>query len=251
MTERSQILSDHKRIKKKLVPPILQIGKFHEVKWVDYILPELLWLGLLNEFHGLKLGAELGLSLANAANKLNNQPKKECFAVISSYTIFSQEQKSEIIKKLKSSNELELLQKALTPFDIFYHECPLNFLFKDTLPSQNNREVILNQFKLALSKMFDRWDKPGTFMQANAVYIAFVTDKLKVAKGISLANFPAVEEFPKTEESKRIASSARGVVNMFFAPQSYDTSSPWPKYFWKKGLELEPCKFSMLDKDNE
>ena len=76
MTERSQILSDHKRIKKKLVPPILQIGKFHEVKWVDYILPELLWLGLLNEFHGLKLGAELGLSLANAANKLNNQPKK-------------------------------------------------------------------------------------------------------------------------------------------------------------------------------
>ena len=143
------------------------------------------------------------------------------------------------------------MQKALTPFDIFYHECPLNFLFKDTLPSQNNREVILNQFKLALSKMFDRWDKPGTFMQANAVYIAFVTDKLKVAKGISLANFPAVEEFPKTEESKRIASSARGVVNMFFAPQSYDTSSPWPKYFWKKGLKLEPCKFSMLDKDNE
>jgi hypothetical protein len=74
-------------------------------------------------------------------------------------------------------------------------------------------------------------------MQANGVYIAFVTGKLQVARGLSLANFPAIEKYPETEESRRVASGVRMVVNMFIG-MARQSPNDWQKYFWNRGLEL-------------
>ena len=41
------MLESHKRIGKRLVPPLSEIGPWKEVSWVDEVLPELLWIGLL------------------------------------------------------------------------------------------------------------------------------------------------------------------------------------------------------------
>lgn len=46
-TPKGQVLLDHKKVGKRFVPPLLQLGPLGEIKWIDCILPELLWLGLL------------------------------------------------------------------------------------------------------------------------------------------------------------------------------------------------------------
>jgi hypothetical protein len=60
----SRILSDHRKVGKKFIPPMLDIGVFKDANWKEFILPELLWIALLNEKHGLRDGAELCLDVA-------------------------------------------------------------------------------------------------------------------------------------------------------------------------------------------
>jgi hypothetical protein len=55
-----RVLDDHKQVGKKFLPPfIAHLGSLNEVSWVDDLLPELLWLGMLNDRHGLRAGVSL------------------------------------------------------------------------------------------------------------------------------------------------------------------------------------------------
>lgn len=235
------VLSDHKRIGKRFVPPLLQLGPFADVKWVDLILPELLWLGILNHAYGKARGAELSLKLAQAAVKVFVAEPIPWFGSGSAYTSLDNAQKTEILRILRETNHLEPLKKALIPFPLFYPQCPLNFLFEGSIVTPREPARLLEEFKEFISTLFDRTTEPATFMQANAVYIAFITDKLVVSREVSLANFPAIEKYPHTEESKRVASGVRGVLTMMFGTVFDEKPGSWAGYFWNRGLELEPC----------
>ena len=240
---KNSVLSDHKRIRKKFIPPFLQSGDFEEVSWIDYVLPELLWLGIINESNDLKVGADLALSLASEADKVNKTPKKIWFAPASSYSIFTINQKKKIIKGLRLSGKIDRLKRAFLPLGKFYPECPLNFIFEDQLPNVKNTQEMLEKFKRVLSKFFDKRGTPATFIQANAIYVAFCTDMLVVDRKTVLANFPAIDKFPFTEESQRIASAIRASINVFFGAYQHVGKFSWPKYFWNRGLELQPCDY--------
>ena len=49
---RQKVLSDHKKIGSKLVPLWPLLFPSEDVRWSGNIIPELLWLGLLNEQYG-------------------------------------------------------------------------------------------------------------------------------------------------------------------------------------------------------
>lgn len=156
-----RVLSDHQKVGKRFIPPFLQkVSNLQEVMWLDNILPELLWLGLLNEFYDYQTGVTLALSLAKAAVTVNDQRNKIWFASTSLYSILKKNQKNKIITLLHSSNELELLQKALFPLGAFYPKCPLNFLFGDRLPRTKKPNDNLEKLKFLLSGMFDRTGIP-------------------------------------------------------------------------------------------
>lgn len=240
---KNNILSDHKQVGKRFVPPLMQIGPLHEVKWIDYILPELLWLALLNSSYNLKKGASLALNISRAASKAYGKPGV-WFAPISSYASLTIQQQKEV-SKILTPNDLNMLKGAISPLAEFYPECPLKFLYEEP-PITNKRETQLTHFKKLLSRLFDRHDKEATFMQANAIYIAFDSDILRVQKGLALANFPAVADFPRTEESIRVASAVQASINGFMGNEHFNKKSFWPNYFWKRGFELEPCSFESI-----
>ena len=54
-----KILEDHKKEGKKLKPPLLTIGIFVDLSWVDYIIPDVIWITLLKERFGEKVGTEI------------------------------------------------------------------------------------------------------------------------------------------------------------------------------------------------
>ncbi len=240
---KQHILSDHQKVGKRYIPPLLQLGPFSEVKWVDCVLPELLWLGLLNEAYGVAKGAALALRLARAAVKAAGNTR--WFGSTSAYASLDNAQKTEVLKTLAASDQ-QSLQRAFLPFLVFYPECPLTFLFEGSGQWESESEKLLAEFKAFLATLFDKVEKRATFMQANAVYIAFVTGKLKVAKGLSLANFPAIKKYPDTSESRRVASGVRAVVNTFIG-MAEKSPTDWPKYFWNRGLELEPCELDPIN----
>jgi len=243
--QKKQVLSDHKKIGKRFIPPFMQMGDFHDIAWKWITLPELLWLGLLNHSCSLKEGADVALSLAKAAVQTSQSRPKKWRAPMSSYSLLTEAQQKEILGILRSAGSLNSLRNPLTPLVAFYPKCPIAFLFEDNPPSVGDSTMTLEDFKNFLTQMYEKYNQLATLTQANAVYIAFATDMLKVVKDSSLADFPAIANFPNTEQSKRVAAgvyaSIPALIGAFLDQNFQGKPSDWSAYFWNRGLEIEPC----------
>ncbi len=236
-----EVLADHKKVGKKFIPPFLaKLGPLGEVRWVNDLVPELVWLALLSDRHGRERGVDLARRLALAAVDARGSKPRSWFALASTYAELSASEQEAAVAKLEKDDAAQEIRTALSPLLMFYSECPLRFLFADPPECEDDS---LDKFKDVLATIFDRWDTPGTFEQATAVYIAFCSGMLKVFKGPALANLSAIEEFPNTEESQHVASAARSTVSILYENIKTDQSPVWISYFWRRGLELDDCTF--------
>jgi hypothetical protein len=245
--KKRKVLLDHKQIGKRFIPPMLQLpAPLSEIKWANFILPELIWLGLLNECFGFLKGAELGLILALTAMQATND--NTYFGSISTYGRLNDRQKKEIINDLESMNHLKLFKEAFRPLGIFYPQCPLNFIFDDNIKSQYDKKEELSKFKLLTLKLFDRREKAAMQMQGSAIYIALGSDLVKICvRESELPNIPEVLiDYPESESSRRAGSEARATINILLGEISGNDSSDWPKYFWNNGLKIESCAMKDL-----
>ncbi len=95
------VLSDHKRVGKRFIPPfVAELGALNEVSWRTDIIPELLWLALLNDKHGLRDGAELGRQVAVAAKGAYNSEPLVWFAATSAYSLLDGTQQAAVLATL-------------------------------------------------------------------------------------------------------------------------------------------------------
>ena len=242
-----KVLLDHKQIGKRFVPPLLQLGSVSEARWAEYTLPELVWLGILNHKYGVKKGAELGLGLARyavIASVGQSGQSTLWFALTTAYATLDPPQKGSLLRLLPP-DQLQLLKDGLIIFPTLYPDCPLNFLYEGLAPAPEGADEMLGEFKRVLATFFNRQNEPATFMQANAVYIAFLTDKLKVAPVLALANFPEIEKYPDTDESRTIASGVRAVTDISIGTM-LKGQSDWSAYFWNRGLEIQQCELEKI-----
>lgn len=239
-TRRREVLEDHKRIGKRFIPPFLyQIGRLSEVSWVDEIMPELIWIGLLIDRYGYRQGVELGLQLSKSAISAYKSEKCEFFAWLSSFERLSEEQREILVRNLEGLDILSDISDGLRPLLSLYPDCPLCFLADHPMrPADNDLDLMKN----IVEKLYARRDVFATRVQATAIYFAFVAGCLEVAEGTSLADFPEVEKYPDTEESKRVAASVRASLNFLYGVARDRHSTEWPLIFWNRGLALEGCR---------
>ncbi len=152
-----------------------------------------------NNRYGLKQGASLCLSLAKATAEITVHSVRRWYALTSAYSLLTDQEKNKVIAALRNTNELDTLKVGLVPLVALYPECPLSFLFEGQTPVIANMEETTEEFKAFLNTMFYKRGTPAIMGQANAIYIAFVTDILKFVEGVSFGNFPAIAEYPDTE----------------------------------------------------
>jgi len=233
--------SGYKRDRSIYTPPILQLGEFNGVNWLEEILPEIIWIGLLQDKFGLGLGSQLALQISETTNKLCSLScTKQWLAPLSSYSVLTENQKSEIKKELTNLGHIDNIEKAFGLITFLYPKFPLSFLVTEIYNVKQDLSV--SEFKIYLSKLYDRTNFTTTFMQATAVDMAFQSDLLTVSSETSLAKFDEISNFPNTEISKQVASSIRQTINLFFGNNNpFSSNGEWQKYFWNRGLELEKC----------
>jgi len=233
------MLESHKRIGKRLVPPLAEIGTLNEVSWADRLLPELLWIGLLNAEYGVATGAHVCTEVVHAAKpELKELGRNVMLCSTSAFGLFGRDQLARIQERLESAGVLSDLQGAISPLCGAYPKCPLSGLVRRT----EDVEPATARIREVLPSLFNRREEAATFVQIHAVYMMFVQGCLTVSRTTSLGNFPAVQAYPRTEESRRIASACRGVVNVLLSDPLDEGGMSWPGYFWNRGLELEKCR---------
>lgn len=244
MVKRHQVLADHRRRGKTLIPPFTHmLGPLQEVSWVNTIIPEVSWIGLIQYQHGHRRGVELITSFARTARSVRSGGVRQIFAAASSYCELSGPEWAQLREAMAVKGDLFQIQESLEPLIALYPECPLGPVFATPLAMTSKNA--LPRMTTVVSSLFHRVDRDPMMAQATVIWLAFDAGVLKVQEGLSLAQFPEIEHYPDTEMSRKVGGAIRASLNWLFGQaQLYPNASPWPRYFWNRGLTLTPCELS-------
>ena len=234
------MLRGYKQEGKRFIPPVLQRMSFTETSWMDDRVPELVWIALLIHIFGLKDGTAVATGIASAAARCAPTANK-AFGAASDYMELSDNQKQCVCLALSAENALEKAVSGLAALIDHYPDFPLAFLANPSAAAEDSSGSTLADLKEAIENIIDRESYAGTLTQAVVVCIYFTNDKLKVAPGMALANFPIIEEYPATAESQRVGASVRAAVSAMFTQNS---PSSWGRSFWNRGRLLDSCEIT-------
>lgn len=238
MDKSKKILADHKRKGKKFIPPLMQLpGGMHFVKWLDHTLPEILWIGLLQEKVGIKRSIEICCVIANAAKDIrSDQDQSLSFAFTSNYKRLTDDQGHKLREILKEKAVLQELLFSLDELIKFYPDCPLKILLEKNYYSATGK---LEEFKQMLDKYFYRAVHLTNVMEGTALCMSILAGHVLYVHNATMPDLDSlIKELPGTPQYERTASSVRASTLSLIQ----DIDSQWCKYFWKRGLEIDRCQ---------
>jgi hypothetical protein len=235
----NKILSDHTQKGKVFTPPLLKLGNFIEISWIDLQVPELIWILFLIERYGPTNGASLALDIAKISDRYIS-PKIDANPIsammLSSYAVLTPAEQTEIRSCLDDFKILLPVQLALENFFILFPDCLLTFL-SQSIP--NPMEGMLIPYKETLSKILDRVSYESTIVLASVCNFMLTMDRLKVAQNSNLPDLAEILQYPNTESSVRLATFLRSAIKTCFG-HVYNPQNDWIRYFWNRNLAFEP-----------
>lgn len=222
-----------------------QLPNLQEVSYVHQLLPEIVWIGLINDSLGYRRGTELVAQLAKTVKQLHGSKISYNFALARSYTILTPEEQAKIVEELERLGILRQLRDSLAPLIILYAGFPLAFLGKnDDTP---DRTLLIDRIKETVAKHMDKYKTPGIAIQATTIYVRGITGGLFMAKGMRMPNLDAIIADPESDDAKHAAGFVRASVMMEVMPPAVDGESEWARSFWNQGLKIDKCDFSEQD----
>ncbi len=130
MTEKKNVLADHRREGKRFYP---KPYGYSEIHYVEQILPEIIWIGYFIEKLGLKKGVEISISLIEICFHLKNWEMSYDFSLLSLFRQLTPPDWDQVKRQLKGKELYLDCLDALTPFVRCYPaNNPLLNLFDET-----------------------------------------------------------------------------------------------------------------------
>ena len=242
---RRRVLRGYRQEGKRFTPPLLQHMSPHgRAAGLTTDCPSWSGIALLIKAFGLKDGTAVAANVARAAAKCD-QTSERAFAATSDYGELTDENKRCLRSALNADGMLDKVRRGLAALIRHYTEFPLAFLAERDEASQDDSGSTLDDLKATIDHISDRESPAAIFAQAGVVYIFFINDRLKVSPSSSLANFPAVEDYPLTDESRIVAASVRSVVTGLLTRTSLPTGGILSG---TRGAALAPARCSDGDR---
>jgi len=244
--KKKKILEDHKQVKKKLIPPLLQHSiPLHKFNYTEEILPEIIWIGLIHQNIGYKKGNELIRKFLKAASDSTNSKNYINFSIASNLNKLTKDEKQNFIKKLLNDDTFLTISEILSPLIYFYKDSPFSFLNKEVDLTKNEENELLTTLKNCIKNRFDRSQKDSVTAQ----FIIFETNiqngKMRFPKDMKMPNFNSIFDEQDSEEAKSAAAFVRNSVKSDFMMMkeldNFDYS--WSKSFWNQSYKLDTCIF--------
>lgn len=230
----------YKKSGKVYTPPILQLGQLNAVHWVNELLPELFWIGLLQQKYGFGNGSNISSKVVGIALQLSDD-KNIWFGPISIFSKFSDVEKELLKKEFSRNHILTELQSTFSHINYYYPNFPLSFLFNDNESTFDKGK--LDSFKIFINSIYDRTSIPANLIQGVALDLIFKSNiNMTFDSNSSLVEFPKFEEYPTTEISIKVASGIRNCINMIYSNyHKPNYTQEWQNYFWNRGLQIDEC----------
>ena len=242
MANKKTILEGYKKIGSKFIPPMMQLPNWSEISYINLMLPEIIWMGLINDEFGCLDGISLSTNLANRAFELKKSHKHINFALVSNFSLLSNEKKIELIKGLEESSEIGRYRRALLPLIVLYEDFPLSFIGTDE--EEYEREQLIEKMKACIDRHADKYETPAMIVQANVIYIRGTNGGLRVASHLEAPDLNVLIKDPKSEAARRAGGFVRNGAMQEFMPMGEDRYGDWSKTFWNQGYKIDKCDFS-------
>lgn len=236
--KKQAILRDHKKIGKKFVPPVLQLG-ITEVSYINLIFPEILWMGMLTRMMGYYEGIQAIEIIAKRAKEYAGEGPFMNFAIASSYSMLGGDEKVRLVDFLDEKELLQTFQNALAPLICLYEGFPMSFIGP---PSElEAKESLITNMKSCISELIDRNQQPGVVMQANLMYILAITGGLIINESIKMPDFDKLVTDFGSDAARKAASAVRAfaIANPTFSDRK--SGADWARSFWDQGYKIDKC----------
>jgi len=232
---KKKALDDHKKSGKKFITPFNDGFNLKAVNYESETIPQVIWLAIVLEDLGDRIGIEFLNEMAKLVNTDNSDKiEMHTMLMLSNYELLSMKDKDKTIEKWMKNGILSQLQTSLSQFLNLYPMSPISFI--STAESTHD----LERFKSILDKLLDRVSRLSTMTQAVIIYNQFTCGRLTVDPSTSLAKFPEVKDYPKTEISKQIASNIRASIKTYHHIGLLNLNSNWSDTFWNQSYKIEP-----------
>ena len=234
-----EILKDHKRIGKRFVPPLMQLG-IEEVSYINKLLPEIIWMGLVFDCINYREGISFCEKIAKLAHEIYASEKYANFALCSSFSHLENRQKEELVNKLNNKKLLEPIQLYLAPLIVLYDNFPMSFL--GVTQNKIEKEILVKRIKEGIRRYMNKYEKSGLLLQTTAVYIRGITGGLLLSKHIEPPDLNSIIDNPESEPAKRTGAFVRSNVLMEIMSPESESLTKWADSFWDQGLQVDTCE---------
>ena len=239
-TKKQKVLKDHKKVGSRFIPPMAQLG-MTDISYVNQIFPEILWMGLINQREGYKVGINVVEFMAKRSSEIKTSEKHINFSLASSYRKLGEKQKMQLVSDLKKEKIHRIIQQALAPLTCLYDGFPMAFIGP---PSEHiSKDDLIKILKTCISKCINKYEQPGMVMQASVMYIRGITGGLFFTKGMKAPDLDKIVSDFDSKEGQRAASSVRAFVLSEHMPLGEKRSDSWAKSFWNQSYKLDRCHF--------
>jgi hypothetical protein len=236
---RKKNLKGYTRKGKRFIPPMKQLRGVREQSYVNDLLPELIWLGLIHDRKGYSFGARVLETVVEVTKKWPDTERPVNFAMQSAYAQLTLDQKSEIMNVWSHPLLLTEIQIALAPLVLLYDGFSMSFVGPP--PIVISKEALLDRIKQTVGNHLDKFATPGIVLNGSMMLTRLMAGTIHFASHIEIPDFNAVIEKPDSDEAKRAASFMR--ANALAELGMLELSTDWPRYFWNRGGELSSCEY--------
>jgi hypothetical protein len=232
-----KVLSDHRKVGKKLIPPLLDLIGESDYSYRQNGIPQIIWISIIIHKLGLKDSIRLISEYIKVLNKLNI--KNGIPYYLSWYSNLSDSDAQKITKALHSSDIYDKMNIHLSSLLNVHPSCPLNKIFMNK-PMQ---ELDLPVVKRILGSLLDKTSFESTMTLTALTYILSSCGILRIADSeISLPDPNSIFDYPNTEDSRHLGSFVRSASTGLLSEIHIKEKEPWVSDFWKRGMLLEPCQ---------
>jgi Family of unknown function (DUF5677) len=247
--EDKRVLADHVRKKKKLQPPIrAMMGESYQpYSWAHQVVPEILWIAILQQGIGMKSGVDFIVALILEAEGLCSVEPKPMFAKITSFELLNDDQKTALIEFISKHPDYNSAINAMQPFFLLLPNSPLNFLRNGT-ETISQEEATKSIYEI-MPRLYDRGSRVAVLAMATSIYIELRQGKLEMSQEMSekvFADLRAIDSYPNTENSRRAGSSIRAMAPMIFLHkgegEDNERAEAWRILFWDQIGAFGECE---------
>ena len=242
MTKKKDFLEGHKKVGKKLIPPMLQLPNMVMTSFRDEGLPDLIWLAPFFLRVNDDVAVQQIMEFLVTCNDTLNHHEAPSLAFLSNFNKLSNIQKQSLIDGLATKPILSLILDKIKHHNCLFHDYPLKFLFAG-LNQEIEREQCITFLEEDVDALLDRNSQIATKIHVTTIVSMMVTGKMFITSEIDIPNFNSIFTDPDSEEAKRAASFARANLNAGIGFSSVEaTTNTWPNSFWKQSFSFSGCR---------